>query len=109
MPHIIAGNVVKRQVKGARMPSTKAQIAALLVLASGYGAIATLLKTQLHALHNCAPSTFSFPHFGQNIFAPFAIKMMFKLLYKDYGDVSIVFFNSSNWQEGFEARLPHGK
>ena len=91
MPQMIAGSVVKRQVNGARMPSINAAIAALLVLAFGGGVVETLLKTQLHELHNCAPSTFSFPHFGQYIFAPFVNKLMSKLLYKDYENVSIVF------------------
>jgi hypothetical protein len=71
IPKIIAGIAVTRQVKGLKMPSTRAAIASPLVLASAIGGRGTLVRAQLQNWHSWALSGFWVPHFGQFILLPF--------------------------------------
>jgi hypothetical protein len=71
MPRIMAGIAVKMRHGKLKRPNMNEVMAIRLVFAPGAGPVEMLVRTQLHELHNCAPSAFSFPHFGQYIFAPF--------------------------------------
>jgi hypothetical protein len=75
MPKIIAGIAVRKQVKGARMPSTSEAIANPLVLALWTKPDGdTGVNIELQNQQDFASFGFSVPHFGHRILLPFQLR-----------------------------------